>query len=380
MNSARKVRSTPSSTSFCTLSMRSIRITTSMEKLSGRSASTRAACSGRTLLSHHRDRLRVFVLEVVREHRLVHVAQLVPHGPAGRAAYLLHDLRRTRSLRQGAQTAAARCVSSAADQVDRGCTHAVHELAAQLLDHHGASHGPAATWRTEMSLDLLLLHHARTTRPIAPRPTPASGWPPCRGPGWRASGAPGQTARAAPGPAPCWPCPSSRRFLRQPVAHHGHAGLRMLARTSSVTCRRMEEARMPNRRSGRSSPPCCSPRLRHRPAPPACPAAACPTTARQRRRVAVRPRVRRRPVIATSSPPWPGGRSSAPSGRSTNSRRQPGTTSATSAVFARCRISVRPCRSGKPHSPGVGGLRPARPPGWTKRMFTTSTLSPRLPR
>ena len=51
MNSARSVRSTPSSTSFCTLSMRSIRITTSMAKLSGSSASTRAAWSARTLLS-----------------------------------------------------------------------------------------------------------------------------------------------------------------------------------------------------------------------------------------------------------------------------------------------------------------------------------------
>ena len=48
MNSARRVRSTPSSTSFCTLSMRSMRMTTSMAKPSGSSASTRAACSGRT--------------------------------------------------------------------------------------------------------------------------------------------------------------------------------------------------------------------------------------------------------------------------------------------------------------------------------------------
>ena len=43
MNSARNVFSTPSSTSFCTASMRSIRITTSMAKESGSSDRTRAA-------------------------------------------------------------------------------------------------------------------------------------------------------------------------------------------------------------------------------------------------------------------------------------------------------------------------------------------------
>ena len=51
MNSARNVRSTPSSTSRWMLSIRSMRITTSMAKLSGSKLSTRAAWSGRTLLS-----------------------------------------------------------------------------------------------------------------------------------------------------------------------------------------------------------------------------------------------------------------------------------------------------------------------------------------
>jgi hypothetical protein len=41
---------------------------------------------------HHGHRLRVFVLEIVGEHRLVDVAQLVPHGAPGRAADFLHDL------------------------------------------------------------------------------------------------------------------------------------------------------------------------------------------------------------------------------------------------------------------------------------------------
>ena len=51
MKSARSVRSTPSSASFWTASMRSIRMTTSMAKPSGSSDSTRPACSGLTLAS-----------------------------------------------------------------------------------------------------------------------------------------------------------------------------------------------------------------------------------------------------------------------------------------------------------------------------------------
>ena len=38
------------------------------------------------------DSLRVFVLEVVGEHHLVDVAELVPHRAAGRTADLLHDV------------------------------------------------------------------------------------------------------------------------------------------------------------------------------------------------------------------------------------------------------------------------------------------------
>ncbi len=45
MNSVRSVRSTSSSTSFCTASMRSMRMTTSIAKLSGSCESTRAAWS-----------------------------------------------------------------------------------------------------------------------------------------------------------------------------------------------------------------------------------------------------------------------------------------------------------------------------------------------
>ena len=51
MNSVRSVCSTRSSTSFCTASIRSMRLTTSSARSSGRIASTRAACSGRSFES-----------------------------------------------------------------------------------------------------------------------------------------------------------------------------------------------------------------------------------------------------------------------------------------------------------------------------------------
>ena len=43
---------------------------------------------------HHRDGLRIFVLQIVGQHRLVHIGELVPHGAAGGTADFLHDLRR----------------------------------------------------------------------------------------------------------------------------------------------------------------------------------------------------------------------------------------------------------------------------------------------
>ena len=47
---------------------------------------------GLDLRQHDGHRLRVFVLQVIGQHRLVDVAQLVPHGAPGGAAHLLHDL------------------------------------------------------------------------------------------------------------------------------------------------------------------------------------------------------------------------------------------------------------------------------------------------
>eukprot|EP01035_Chromulina_nebulosa_P038233 gene38233-51646_t len=42
-------------------------------------------------LKNHGDRLGVFVLQIVGEDGLVHIAELVPHGPAGRTADFLHQ-------------------------------------------------------------------------------------------------------------------------------------------------------------------------------------------------------------------------------------------------------------------------------------------------
>ncbi len=43
------------------------------------------------LRQHHRDGLRVLVLQIVGEHGLVHIGQLVPHGPSRGPADLLHQ-------------------------------------------------------------------------------------------------------------------------------------------------------------------------------------------------------------------------------------------------------------------------------------------------
>ena len=77
-------------------------MTTSIAKDSGRMESTRAF--GADSRQDHGDRLGVFVLQIVGQHGLVYVAELVPRCPPNRAADLLHDLRHTltgqRALKQ----------------------------------------------------------------------------------------------------------------------------------------------------------------------------------------------------------------------------------------------------------------------------------------
>ena len=91
MNSVRRVCSILSRISRCTGSMRSMRCTHSSGEVLGQGGQHAGGVLGLDLGQHHRDGLRVFVLQIVGEHRLVHVAELVPHGAARRAADLLHQ-------------------------------------------------------------------------------------------------------------------------------------------------------------------------------------------------------------------------------------------------------------------------------------------------
>ena len=92
MNSVRRTRSTSFSISLLTASMRSIRITTSIAKFSGRVAKTLAAWPCADLAENDRHCLRVLILQIVGENLLVYVGELVPHGAAGGTADLLHDV------------------------------------------------------------------------------------------------------------------------------------------------------------------------------------------------------------------------------------------------------------------------------------------------
>ncbi len=83
------------------------------------------------LRQHHRDGLRIFVLEVVGEHLFLHVGELFPHVAAGGAADLVHDavdaLRRQVLLQQplgGVEVAHQRA----------GSRHARDEFEQHVLD------------------------------------------------------------------------------------------------------------------------------------------------------------------------------------------------------------------------------------------------------
>ena len=91
MNSVRSVCSTRSSTSFCTASIFSMRLTTSSDEVLRQDREHARGMLGPQLGQHHRDGLRVFVLEIVRQHLFLDVGELLPHVAAGRAADLVHD-------------------------------------------------------------------------------------------------------------------------------------------------------------------------------------------------------------------------------------------------------------------------------------------------
>ena len=86
---------------------------------------------------HDGDGLRVFILEIVRQHGFVHIAELVPHGAAGGPADLIHDLRRALARQGLLQQPLGAFIT--ADQVARG-SHVINEVEAQTL-HNLGPHG-----------------------------------------------------------------------------------------------------------------------------------------------------------------------------------------------------------------------------------------------
>ena len=134
MNSVRSVCSTRSITSFCTDSIRSMRLITSSERSSGRIAKHAGGVLGPQLGQHHRHGLRVFVLEIVRQHLFLHVGELFPHVAAGGAADLVHDAADALLRQVLLQQALGGVV--VAEQGARG-RHARDEFQQQLLDRIG---------------------------------------------------------------------------------------------------------------------------------------------------------------------------------------------------------------------------------------------------
>jgi hypothetical protein len=108
---------------------------------------------GLHLRQHHGDGLRVFVLQIVGEHRLVHVAQLVPHGATRGTADLFHQgvhlFRRHERVQQ-----ALGLLVGAHDRARRA--HARDELDQQFFDDAGR-HGAEAGHGLGDLLDLLVV-------------------------------------------------------------------------------------------------------------------------------------------------------------------------------------------------------------------------------
>ncbi len=91
MNSVRSVCSTRSITSFCTASILQHAVDDVERELLRQDREHARGVLGPQLGQHHRDGLRVFVLEIVRQHLFLHVGELFPHVAAGGAADFVHD-------------------------------------------------------------------------------------------------------------------------------------------------------------------------------------------------------------------------------------------------------------------------------------------------
>ena len=110
---------------------------------------------GLHLGQHNRYRLRVFVLEVIRQNRLIHITKLVPHGPSGRTTDFFHDLRNA-IPRQRAQQHAFRgfpCANKIASLTD-----GIGEFARQILNRRSRNRAKAGHGLGDIA-DLILMHH-----------------------------------------------------------------------------------------------------------------------------------------------------------------------------------------------------------------------------
>ncbi len=152
MNSVRSVCSIFSRISFCTGSSAACADDVHRQLL-GQDRQHAGGMLGRDLGQHDGDGLRVFVLEVVGEHVLLHVGELLPHVAAGRPADLLHDdvdaVGRQELLKQalgGIVVADERA----------GVAHVEDELDHQLLDELGL-HLAEPRHRQRDQPDLLLV-------------------------------------------------------------------------------------------------------------------------------------------------------------------------------------------------------------------------------
>src|SRR5215510_1833461 len=96
---------------------------------------------GPELAEHHRDGLRVFVLQIVGEDVLLHVGKLLPHVAAGWSADLLHDAADPLGRQILLQQPLGRVIVA---QEGTGRRHARDKLEQEILDRprlHGAERG-----------------------------------------------------------------------------------------------------------------------------------------------------------------------------------------------------------------------------------------------
>ena len=107
------------------------------------------------LRENHRHRLRVLVLEVVGENRLVHVGKLLPHGAPGRTAQILHDLINA-ILRQAGIQETLRRVERAHQRA--GARQLVGKLHEKTLNRRRADAAKVRHGHRKLA-DLFVVHH-----------------------------------------------------------------------------------------------------------------------------------------------------------------------------------------------------------------------------